>query len=170
MDSGTPTAQGTVGELVVRGPSLMEGYHRMPVETSKSFLADGFFRTGDLVTMEDGGYVTIVGRCKAMIIRGGYNIYPRELEDVLRTHPALDDSCVVGIPNDVLGELVCACVVSVEGAIITGDELKAFVREQVAAYKIPDVVRFFDAFPLTGSGKVKRRELARIVSTELSTT
>jgi acyl-CoA synthetase (AMP-forming)/AMP-acid ligase II len=105
-----------------------------------------------------------------MIIRGGYNIYPREVEDVLRTHPAVDDVSVIGIPHEILGELICACVVPVEGAIVTGDELRAFAREQVADYKVPDLVRFFDAFPLTGSGKVKRRELAQVVGLELSAT
>jgi fatty-acyl-CoA synthase len=92
------------------------------------------------------------------------------LEDLLRTHPAVDDVCVVGVPNDILGELSAACVVPVEGAIITADELRAFCRDALADYKVPDLVRFFDAFPLTGSGKVKRRELAQVVSLELSTT
>jgi fatty-acyl-CoA synthase len=105
-----------------------------------------------------------------MIIRGGYKIFPRELEDVLRTHPAVDDACVVGVPNEILGELACACVIPVEGAIITGDELRDFVRDQVADYKVPDLVRFFDTFPLTGSGKVKRRELTQVVGLELSAT
>jgi fatty-acyl-CoA synthase len=105
-----------------------------------------------------------------MIIRGGHNIFPRQLEDVLRTHPAVDDACVVGIPNEILGELVCACVRPVEGAIITGDELKDYCREHLADYKVPDLVRFFDTFPMTGSGKVKRRELAQVVGLELSVT
>jgi fatty-acyl-CoA synthase len=159
-----------VGELAVKGPNVMVGYHRMPAETRRSFTPEGFFLTGDLAILDERGYVTIVGRRKEMIIRGGYNIYPRELEDVLRTHPAVDDACVIGIPHEILGELVCACVVPVEGAIVTGDELKAFVREQVADPKVPDLVRFFDTFPLTGSGKVKRRELAQVVGLELSAT
>ena len=93
-----------------------------------------------------------------------------KVEDVLRTHPAVEETCVVGIPNELLGELVCACVVPVEGAIVTGDELKEFCREQLVDYKVPDLVRFFDGFPLTGSGKVKRRELAQVVGLELSAT
>jgi len=112
----------------------------------------------------------VVGRRKEMIIRGGNNVTPREVEDVLRTHPAVDDVCVVGVPNELLGELVCACVVPVEGAILTGDELKEFGRDQLVDYKVPDLVRFFDTFPMTGSGKVKRMELARVVSLELNTT
>ena len=159
-----------VGELAVKGSNVMTGYHRMPAETKRSFTAEGFFLTGDLAILDERGYVTIVGRRKEMIIRGGYKLYPRELEDVLRTHPAVDDVCVIGIPHEILGELVCACVVPVEGAIVTGDELKAYVREHVADHKVPDLVRFFDTFPLTGSGKVKRRELAQVVGLELSAT
>ncbi len=126
--------------------------------------------TGDLAIVDEDGYVMIVGRRKEMIIRGGYNVFPRELEDVLRTHPAVDDACVVGVPNEILGELICACVIPVEGAIVTGDELKEYCREQLADYKVPDRVRFFDIFPLTGSGKVKRRELAQVVGLEMSAT
>lgn len=159
-----------VGELAVKSPGVMRGYYRMPLETKRSFTPDGFFLTGDVAILDDVGYVTIVGRSKEMIIRGGHNIFPRQLEDVLRTHPAVDDACVVGIPNEILGELVCACVRPVEGAIITGDELKDYCREHLADYKVPDLVRFFDTFPMTGSGKVKRRELAQVVGLELSVT
>jgi fatty-acyl-CoA synthase len=105
-----------------------------------------------------------------MIIRGGYNVYPREVEDVLRTHPGVDDVCVFGVPNEILGELICAGIVPVEGAIVTGDELKDYSRDQIANYKVPDLVRFFDSFPMTGSGKVKRMELAELVRLEMSTT
>jgi len=148
----------------------MAGYYRMPMETRRSFTEDGYFLTGDVAVLEEDGYVTIVGRRQEMIIRGGQKIVPRGLEDLLRTHPAVDDVCVVGIPHEVLGELVCACVIPVEGAIITGEELKDFCREQVADDKVPDLVRFFDTFPMTGSGKVRRKELAQVVELELSTT
>jgi fatty-acyl-CoA synthase len=159
-----------VGELAVHGPNVMAGYYRMPTETGRSFTAAGHFLTGDLAIIDERGYVTILGRRSEVIIRGGYNIFPRELEDILRTHPAVDDACVVGIPNAILGELICACVIPVEGAIVTGDELQEFCRDQVADYKIPDLVRFFDTFPVTGSGKVKRRELTQVVGLELSAT
>jgi fatty-acyl-CoA synthase len=159
-----------VGELAVKGPGVMQGYFRQPGETRRAFTSEGHFLTGDLAILDEEGYVRIVGRRSELIIRGGHKIYPRELEDLLRTHPAVDDVCVVGVPNDVLGELSAACVVPVEGAIITADELRAFCRDAVADYKVPDLVRFFDTFPLTGSGKVKRRELAQVVSLELSTT
>ena len=142
----------------------------MPLETKRSFTDDGYFLTGDLGAIDEDGYVTIVGRRQEMIIRGGHKIIPRGLEGVLRTHPAVDDVCAVGIPHDVLGELVCACVVPVEGAIVTAEELKGFCRDQMADDNVPDLVRFFDAFPMTGSGKVRRKKLAQVVELELSAT
>ncbi|MGD8726176.1 MAG: AMP-binding protein [Gemmatimonadales bacterium] len=168
--SGSLHGPEAVGELAIRGPSVMAGYHRMPSATRQTLTGDGFFTTGDLATVDEDGYVSIVGRRNAMIIRGGYSVFPRELEDVLRTHPAVEDACAVGVPNEVLGEIICVCVIPVEGAIVTGDELKDYCRDQIADYKVPDCVRFFDAFPLTGSGKVKRQELAQVVGLELSTT
>jgi fatty-acyl-CoA synthase len=159
-----------VGELAVKGTNVMLGYHRMPGETARVLTPEGYFLTGDLAMIDEDGFVQVVGRRKEMIIRGGNNVTPREVEDVLRTHPAVDDVCAVGVPNELLGELVCACVVAVEGAIVTGDELKEFSRDHLVDYKVPDLVRFFDAFPMTGSGKVKRRELARVVGLELSAT
>ncbi len=159
-----------VGELAVRGPNVMSGYARMPAETARSFSAEGFFLTGDLGIIDEDGYIRIVGRTKETILRGGYHIYPREVEDQLRAHPAIDDVCVIGVPHDVLGELICACIVPVEGAVITGKELKDFARDTMAAYKIPDLVRFFDAFPLTGNGKVRRRELERTVALDHTVT
>ena len=158
------------GEIAVRGPNLMAGYHRMPLETQQSYTADGFLRTGDVAVVDEAGYVTIVGRLSDIIIRGGYKVVPRELEDVLQTHPAVGDVCVVGVPNEILGELTCACIIPVEGAIVTGDELRDFCRDMVADYKVPDLVRFFDTFPMTESGKVKRMELTRVVGLELSVT
>ncbi|MGH7703964.1 MAG: class I adenylate-forming enzyme family protein [Gemmatimonadales bacterium] len=139
-------------------------------ETTRSFTPEGYFLTGDLAVIDEEGYLQIGGRRKELIIQGGQNVAPREVEDVLRTHPGVDDACVVGIPHEVMGELVCACVVPVEGAIVTGDELKEFCRDHFAEYKVPDLVRFFDAFPMTGSGKVKRRELAQVVGLEPMTT
>ena len=160
----------SAGELVVKGPNVMAGYHRMPLETEKSFTTDGFLRTGDVALVDELGYVTIVGRLSDIIIRGGYKVVPRELEDVLQTHPAVEEVCVVGVPNEILGELTCACIIPVEGAIITGDELRDFCRDLVADYKVPDLVRFFDKFPMTDSGKVIRKELTRVIGLELSVT
>jgi fatty-acyl-CoA synthase len=172
VDVGSGNLHGleAVGELAVKSAGVMMGYHRMPGETKKSFSPEGFFLTGDLAIVDDENFIRIIGRRKELIIRGGNNVTPREVEDVLRTHPAVDQVCVVGAPDELLGEMVCACVVPVEGAMITGDELKEFCREHLVDYKTPDVVRFFDAFPMTGSGKVRRRELTRAVETELKPT
>ncbi len=158
-----------VGEIAVRGSNLMRGYLRMPAETAKVMTSDGYFLTGDLGIIDEDGYVKIVGRRQETISRGGMQLYPRELEDRLRAHPAVDDVCVIGVPHDVMGELVCACIVPVEGAVITGGEIKRFAQETMAADKVPDFVRFFDVFPMTGSGKVRRRELARAIALSANT-
>lgn len=161
LAEGTAHGADAVGELAVRSPHLMTGYDRMPVETRRVMTEDGFFLTGDLAMLASDGSVRIVGRRKETIIRGGFKVHPREVEDVLRAHPAVLDVCVVGVPHDVLGEMICACVVPVEGATIRGEDVIVFARESMADYKVPDLVRFVDAFPLNASGKVQRRELAR---------
>lgn len=172
MDIMTGVLHGpeAVGEIAVRGTNLMRGYLRMPAETAKVHTAEGFFLTGDLGIIDEDGYVKILGRRQETIARGGMQLYPRELEDRLRAHPAVDDVCVIGVPHDMLGEQICACVVPVEGAVITGSEIKRFAQETMAAYKVPDLVRFFDGFPMTGSGKVRRRELARTIALDHSVT
>lgn len=156
----------SVGEIAVRGAGLMQGYLRAPSETAKVHTPEGFFLTGDLGIIDEDGYVKIIGRRQETISRGGHQIYPGEVEDRLRAHPAVDDVCVIGVPNDVLGELVCACVVPIEGAVITGREIRLFAQDTMAEYKVPDIVRFFDEFPLTGSGKVRRKELSRAIALE----
>jgi fatty-acyl-CoA synthase len=163
-----PAGGAVAAELAVQGPGVMTGYDRMPSETRRAFTEDGFFLTGDLATIDGDGFVRIAGRRKETIIRGGFNVHPREVEDVLRAHPAVQDVCVVGVPHEVLGEMICACIVPTEGAILRADDLIAFAREQMADYKVPDLVRRFDAFPLSVSGKVKRRELAQSVTVELT--
>ena len=171
MDLMTGALHGpeAVGEIAVRGSNLMRGYLRMPAETTKVMTPDGFFLTGDLGIIDEDGYVKIVGRRQETISRGGMQLYPRDLEDRLRAHPAVDDVCVIGVPHDVMGELVCACIVPVEGAVITGSEIKRFAQDTMAADKVPDFVRFFDVFPMTGSGKVRRRELARAIALSANT-
>jgi acyl-CoA synthetase (AMP-forming)/AMP-acid ligase II len=165
---GSILPEESLGEIGVRGPGVMKGYYRQPGETSQAFDKDGFFQTGDLGMLDEEGYLHIVGRRKELIIRGGFNVYPREVEDRLHAHPAVMDVAVVGVPHEVLGEVVCACIVPVEGAIITGEEIKEWCRGALADFKVPDLVRFFDTFPLTGSGKVRRVELARMLSAEES--
>jgi fatty-acyl-CoA synthase len=158
----------SVGEVAIRGPGVMQGYYRQPGETAQVFTPDGFFLTGDLGMVDEEGYVHLIGRRKEMIIRGGFNVYPREVEDRLHAHPAVLDVAVVGLSDEILGEKACACIVPVEGAIVTGEEIRDFCREVLADYKVPDLVRFLDGFPLTGSGKVRRVELARMISAEES--
>ncbi len=165
---GTVLPLESLGEIAVRGPGVMKGYYRQPGETAQAFDEEGYFLTGDLGMLDEDGYLHIVGRRKELIIRGGFNVYPREVEDRLHAHPAVLDVAIVGLPHEVLGEVVCACVVPVEGAIVTGEEIKEWCRGTLADYKVPDLVRFFDSFPLTGSGKVRRVELARMVSAEES--
>ena len=159
-----------VGELAVTGPNVMLGYLRMPGETKKAFTPDGFFLTGDLASLDEDGFIHLLGRRTELIFRAGHGVPPREVEDILQLHQGVGDACVVGIPHDVLGELMCACILPIEGAVVTADELKDFCREYLSDHKIPDLVRFFDAFPTTGGGTVRRQELAQIVSLELSTT
>ncbi|UCF18503.1 MAG: acyl--CoA ligase [Gemmatimonadota bacterium] len=168
-EDGSALPPESVGELAVRGYNVMKGYNRQPDETSRVFSDDGFFRTGDLGMIDEDGYVHIIGRKKDTITRGGYTIYPRELEDLLRLHPAVQETAVVGVEDEVLGELICACIVAVEGAIVTGEEIKDFCHGKIAQYKVPDLVRFVDSFPMTGSGKVRRVELSRIVRAERAT-
>lgn len=158
----------SVGEIAVRGPGVMSGYYRQPGETAQVFTADGFFLTGDLGMVDEEGFLHILGRRKEMVIRGGFKVYPREVEDRLHAHPAVLDVAVVGLPDEILGEVACACIVPVEGAIVTGEEIRDFCREVLADYKVPDLVRFLDEFPLTGSGKVRRVELARMIAAEES--
>jgi fatty-acyl-CoA synthase len=163
---GTELPVESVGEIAIKGPGVMKGYYRQPRETSASFDDQGFLLTGDLGIVDEEGYVHLVGRRKEVIIRSGFNVYPREVEDRIQAHPAVRDAAVVGVPDQVLGEAICACVVPVEGAIVTGQEIKDWCRVTLADYKVPDLVRFLDEFPLTGTGKVRRVELARMIQAE----
>ena len=162
-DAGDELPPESVGEVAVQGFNVMSGYFRQPSETETAFTADGFLRTGDLGMVDEDGYLHIVGRVSDVIIRGGYNVHPREVEDHLRSHPAVLDVAVIGVPNEMLGELVCACVRPVEGAIITEEELRDYCRTALADYKVPDEIRFMEEFPMTPSGKARRMELTRLV-------
>jgi long-chain acyl-CoA synthetase len=139
----------------------MKGYWRKPDATAEAFSADGWFRSGDLAVLDDDGYFFIVDRKKDMIIRGGYNVYPREIEEVLYSHPAVREAAVVGMPHAELGEEVAAAVALKPDTRVTEDELREFVKEHVAAYKYPRVVWFLDELPKTATGKILKRELLR---------
>ncbi|MDT8341592.1 MAG: class I adenylate-forming enzyme family protein [Longimicrobiales bacterium] len=151
----------SVGEVAVRGPGVMLGYYRQPRETSAAFQGEGFFLTGDLGMLDGDGTLHLVGRKKDVIIRAGFNVYPREVEDRILAHPAVLEVAVVGVRDPVLGETICACVVPVEGAIVSEGEIRAWCRSTLSERKVPDLVRFFDEFPRTGDGKIRRTELVR---------
>jgi len=165
-NDGTELPVESVGEIAIRGPGLMTGYSRQPGETSRAFGPEGFFLTGDLGMVDEEGFVHLVGRRKTVIIRGGFNVHPQEVEYRLQSHPAVHEAAVVGVPDEVLGEAICACIVPLEGAIVTGQELQDWCRVTLADYKIPDQVRFLDTFPRTGTGKIRRVELARVIQAE----
>ncbi len=152
--------QGQVGELIVKGPGVMKGYLNQP-EASQAALRGGWLHTGDLARMDQDGYIFIVDRKKDMIIRGGYNVYPREIEEILYQHPAVLEVAVVGMAHPDLGEEVCAVVVPREGVSVTPDELKNFVKERVAPYKYPRQVRLAAELPKTVTGKILKRNISR---------
>jgi long-chain acyl-CoA synthetase len=157
-DSGADVPQGEVGEIAIRGHNVMKGYWRKPDATAAA-IPDGWFRTGDLARIDEDGYFFIVDRKKELIIRGGYNVYPREIEEALHEHPAVAEVAVVGIPHDSLGEEVAAAVALKPGATATPDELKAFAKARVAAYKYPRYVWLVDQLPKGPTGKILRREV-----------
>jgi long-chain acyl-CoA synthetase len=149
---------GELGEIVVRGHNIFAGYLNKPEETAAA-IVDGWFRTGDLGTKDADGYVTIVDRKKDMVIRGGYNVYPREVEETMLRHPAVAQIAVIGLPDPQYGEEVCAVVIKEPGHEVTDTELSAWAKDHLAAYKYPRRVIFVDALPLGPSGKVLKREL-----------
>jgi long-chain acyl-CoA synthetase len=147
-----------IGEIAIRGHAVMKGYFNRPEETA-AVMRDGWFRTGDLARRDDDGYYYIVDRAKDMIIRGGYNVYPREIEEVLMTHPDVSLAAVVGVPHESHGEEVKAFVIVNGGATVTEDELVAWSRDQMASYKYPRQVEFRETLPMTATGKILKREL-----------
>ncbi|KND40316.1 AMP-binding protein [Streptomyces stelliscabiei] len=158
--TGVTRPRGTAGELCTRGYSVMLGYWEEPEKTAEAVDPGRWMHTGDLATMREDGYVEIVGRIKDMIIRGGENIYPREIEEFLYGHPKIADVQVVGVPHERYGEEVLACVIPHEGADpLTLEELRAYCEGQLAHYKIPSALRVLDTFPMTVSGKVRKIEL-----------
>ncbi|MER7503427.1 long-chain fatty acid--CoA ligase [Nonomuraea pusilla] len=146
------------GEIAVRGHNVMKGYYNRP-EATDEVMRDGWFRTGDIATRDADGYYAIIDRAKDMIIRGGFNVYPRELEEVLMTHEAVSLAAVVGVPHESHGEEVKAYVIRTPGATVTEDELIAWCRENMAAYKYPRIVEFRESLPMTATGKILKREL-----------
>ena len=144
------------GELLTRGYSVMLGYWGDDERTREAIDAAGWMHTGDLATIDDEGYCNIVGRIKDMVIRGGENVYPREIEEFLYVHPQVQDVQVIGVPDDKYGEELCAWIMLRDGESATADDIRAYCKGQIAHYKIPRYVKFVDGFPMTVTGKIQK--------------
>ena len=166
-DNGGTVPRGTSGELCTRGYCVMLGYWNDPDSTSTAIDAARWMHTGDLATMSDDGYVNIVGRIKDLIIRGGENIYPREVEEFLYTHPDVEDAQVIGVPSARYGEEVMAWIKPKAGAALSAEQLDAFCRGAIATYKIPRYWKLVESFPLTVTGKVQKFRMREIATAEL---
>jgi long-chain acyl-CoA synthetase len=157
-EDGNEVPQGEVGEIVIRGHNVMKGYWKRP-DASADAIRDGWFHSGDMATVDEDGYFFIVDRKKDMIIRGGYNVYPREIEEVIYEHPAVREAAVIGVPDEQYGEEVGAAIVLKDGAEASPQELREFVKEQVAAYKYPRRVWLVEELPKGPTGKILKREI-----------
>ncbi len=165
-ETGEDLPPNTPGELVARGYNIMKGYYKMPEATEKT-IRDGWLHTKDLATVDEDGYFRILGRVDDMIIRGGENIYPREIEEFLYKHEKIKDVAVVGVPSEKYGEEVFAFIQLKEGVTATEDEIKEFCKDKIARYKIPKYIKFIDKFPMTGSGKIQKFKLREMAKKEL---
>jgi long-chain acyl-CoA synthetase len=159
-DSGEEVPAGERGEIAIRGHNVMKGYWNRPDATAAAIDAGGWFKTGDIGTVDSDGYFFIVDRKKDLIIRGGYNVYPREVEEVLYEHPAIREAAVIGVPHPDLGEEVGAAIALCEGSDATADEIREYVKGEVAAYKYPRLVWIVDELPKGPTGKILKREIA----------
>lgn len=159
--------KGQKGELCTRGYGVMLGYWNDPIKTKETIDQAGWIHSGDLALIDDDGYIKIVGRIKDMIIRGGENIYPREIEEFLYTHPDISDVQVIGVPDEKYGEEIMAWIIPHEGKTLTAEEIREFCKGQIAHYKIPRYIKFTDAFPLTVTGKVRKVDMREVSIREL---
>ena len=166
-DNGLVLPRGEPGEMFTRGYSVMLGYWNEPEKTAESIDAARWMHTGDLAVMDAAGFLNIVGRIKDMVIRGGENVYPREVEEFLYTHPSIEDVQVIGVPDEKYGEELCAWVKLRPGAELTGEDVMGFCRGKIAHYKIPRYVRFTEEFPMTVTGKVQKFKMRETSVAEL---
>jgi long-chain acyl-CoA synthetase len=157
-DKALPAGRDNVGEIVIRGHNVMKGYYKKPEATAEAFKG-GWFHSGDMGYQDEDGFFFIVDRKKELIIRGGFNVYPREIEEVLYAHPAVQEAAVIGVPDERLGEEVSAVVALKAGQAVTEDDLIAYAKERVAAYKYPRTIRFLDSLPKGPTGKILKKEL-----------
>jgi fatty-acyl-CoA synthase/cyclohexanecarboxylate-CoA ligase/acyl-CoA synthetase len=165
-DAGALCGPDQIGEIRTRGPSVAVGYYNNTDANMRAFDQEGWFRTGDLGTFDSRGYLRIVGRKKEMFIRGGANIYPREIEEVLYQHPKVRDAAVIGLPDPRLGERTCACIVTNSGEPVTLEEIVAFLRPKIATYKLPEFVVCFADLPRTPTGKIQKTSLRDLVANQ----
>ena len=166
-ETGETQPIGVPGEICTRGYAVMPGYWENAAATSAAIDVDGWMHTGDLGTLDAGGYLNIVGRIKDMLIRGGENVYPREIEEVLYLHPAVAAAQVVGVPDAKMGEEVMAFIIPREGKTVTEDDIRDFCRARLAHFKVPRYVQLTDAYPLTVTGKVQKFRLRELAIEEL---
>jgi fatty-acyl-CoA synthase len=168
IETGETLPPGKQGELCTRGYHVMKGYYKMPDETAKAIDQEKWLHTGDLAIMDENGYCKITGRIKNMIIRGGENIYPREIEEFLYTHPKISDIQVYGVPDRKYGEQVMASIILKKGVEMSEDEVREFCNGKIANYKIPKYVKFVDSYPMTASGKIQKFKMRDMAIKELS--
>ena len=166
-NTGQILPRGENGELCTRGYLVMNGYYNDPVGTAATIEPDGWLHSGDIASMDEHGYVTITGRLKEMIIRGGENIYPREIEEFLYSYPGLKDVQVIGIPNEKYGEEVMAWIIAHEGVTLDAEAIQSFCRGQIASFKVPKFIKFVESFPTTASGKVQKFIMRRMAIEEM---
>ena len=166
-ETGAIVAPGETGELCTKGYSVMHGYWGDAEKTREAIDDEGFMHTGDLAVMDAQGYVNIVGRIKDMVIRGGENLYPREIEEFLYRHPQVQDVQVVGVPDSRYGEELCAWIIAKPGQSVTEDDIRAFCQGQIAHYKVPRYIRFVDAFPMTVTGKIQKFKIRETMMQQL---
>ena len=165
--SGEVVSRGTTGEVCTKGYLVMQGYWNDDAATAGAIDDEGYMHTGDLGVLDADGYLNIVGRSKDMVIRGGENLFPREIEEVLFTHPAVAGAQVVGVPDERLGEELMAWVVVRDGMALTEDDVRAFCRERLAHFKVPRYVKFVDEFPMTVTGKIQKFKMREVAIDEL---
>jgi fatty-acyl-CoA synthase len=165
---GKVVPRGEPGELCTRGYSVMLGYWNDEKRTREAIDAAGWMHTGDLAAIDDDGYCRIVGRIKDMVIRGGENVYPREIEEFLYTHPEIQDVQVIGVPDQKYGEELCAWIVPKRGAVLGAEEIQAFCKGRIAHYKVPRYIRMVEGFPTTVTGKVQKFAMREVMIEEFN--
>ncbi|MEG2858018.1 MAG: AMP-binding protein, partial [Clostridia bacterium] len=167
-ETGEDVPDGTQGEFCCRGYNVMRGYYKMEEATRAVIDADGWLHSGDIAVRDEDGYFKITGRIKDMIIRGGENIYPREIEELIYTHNAVQDVQVIGIPSEKFGEEVMACIILKKNMNVTTEEMHDFIAKNMSRHKIPSYIKFVDSFPMTASGKIQKFKMRDAAVAELN--